>query len=156
MANTVGSLENKGEEDAGGLICNRRRAIVAVVATAIPLVSELRLFPARVPHHSRWLIEPPPQGPQLRILFIGLSIWVCGFMFWILFWFYRAARDKYERFLVAGFAASFLFSTIERFVPPLAAADLHFASTGASLLSLAAALTLLFRLSSKGEIQQPK
>jgi len=95
------------------------------------------------PHRERWLlIEPLPQWHQLRPLFIGLTIWVWAFMFWILFWFYKAARGKYERFMVAAFAVGFVLSTVEPFVSRQAAANLQFIGTGASLLSLAAALML--------------
>jgi len=76
-------------------------------------------------------------------LFIGLTIWVWAFMLWILYWFYKAARGKYERFMVAAFAVGFALSTVEPFVSRRAAANLQFVGTGASLLSLAAALSLL-------------
>ena len=155
MVETGESRQNRSEE-AGDLIRNRRHAIVAVISTAIVAASALRTMVTPVPLDGPWLIEPPRQLPQLRPLFIGLSIFFCGFVFWILFWFYKAARDKYERFLVAGFAIGFLLSTIERFVTPVAAANLQFVSTAATLVSLAAALTLFFKLPSKSKIPQPK
>jgi len=67
-------------------------------------------------------------------------------MLWILFWFYRAARGKYEKFLVAAFSVSFVLSTVEPFVLPQTAADLQFIGTGASFVALAAALTLFMRI----------
>jgi hypothetical protein len=85
-------------------------------------------------------------------LFIGFTIWVWVFVLWILFWFYRAARGKYERFLVAAFAVSFILSTVEPFVPPQAAADLQFIGTGASLVALAAALTLFVNIQSGTQV----
>jgi len=156
MANSGGLPQNKSEEQPGGLVRNRRHAIVAVISTAIVFVSAFRTVVAGAPHHGPWVIEPPRQWPQLRPLFIGLSIFFSAFVVWILFWLYRAARTKYERFLVAGFAIGFLLSTIERFVPEVAAANLRFVSMAAMLVSLAAALTLFFRLPSKSKIPQPK
>jgi hypothetical protein len=87
---------------------------------------------------------------------MGLTVFFWGFVLWILFWFYRAARDRYERFLVGGFAIGFLLSIVERFVSPLAATNLEFASIGALSVSFAAALTLFFKLPLTSKISDPQ
>lgn len=138
-----------GVEYTSGLIRNKRHAIVAVILTAIIAASELRstLQPMRVT--SPWLFEPLYGLPHLRLLFIGLSVFFWTFVLWILFWSYRAARGKYERFLLASFAAGFVLSTIERFLSLHIAANIQYLSTAAAVVSLVSAMTILFTLSSK-------
>ncbi len=135
-----------GADRTAGLIRKRSHAITAVFCTLLVFVSHVRGVIRHAPHHERWLIEPLPQWHKLRPLFIGFNIWVWVLVFWILLWLYRAARGKYERFLVAAFAVSFVLSTVEPFVAPEAAAHLQFIGTGASLLALAAALTLFLKI----------
>jgi hypothetical protein len=77
-----------------------------------------------------------------------------GFVFWILFWFYRAARGKYERFLLASFATGFVLSTIGRFMPFLIAAHMQYLSTAAALVSLVSAMTILFTWPTKTTIPE--
>jgi hypothetical protein len=101
------------------------------------------------PHREFWLIEPLPQWPDLRPIFIALSIFCWVFVLWILFWFYKAARSKYERFLVAAFAISFALNMVKPFVSRELAVHLHLISTAASLVALAAALTLFLKLENR-------
>jgi hypothetical protein len=134
-------------DQAAGLIRKRSHAVTAVLCTLVVFASNIRGSIRHTPHYERWLfIEPLPQWHQFRPLFIGFTIWVWVFVLWILFWFYRAARGKYERFLVAAYAVSFVLSTVEPFVPREAATDLQIATTGASLLALAAALILFLQI----------
>jgi hypothetical protein len=140
---------NTSADQSGGLIRNRRHAIVAVLGTLVVFASGLHGILGRIPNYGHWPLEPPPQWVYLRPLFVGLSIFVWAFVLWILFWFYRAASGKYERFLVVAFAISFILNTAERFVAPKAAADLQFLSVAASLVAVAAALTLFFKFFSK-------
>jgi len=136
-------------DHTNGLIKTRRHAIVAVILTAIVTASALRaaLQPAR--HTSPWLFEPISGLPHLRPLFIGLSVFYWVFVLWIAFWFYRAARVKYERFLLASFAIGYVLSVIEHFMPPRVAANVQFLSTAAAFVSFVAAMTILFTLPSK-------
>jgi uncharacterized BrkB/YihY/UPF0761 family membrane protein len=136
-------------EHTSGLIRNKRHAIIAVILTAIIAASGLRatLQPMRLT--SPWLFEPLYGLPHLRLLFIGLSVFFWVFVLWILFWFYRAARGKYERFLLASFATGFVLSTIERFMSLHIAANMQYFSTAAALVSLVSAMTILFTLPSK-------
>jgi uncharacterized BrkB/YihY/UPF0761 family membrane protein len=141
-------------EHTSGLIRNKRHAIIAVILTAIIAASALRttLQPVRIT--SPWLFEPIYGFPHLRLLFIGLSVFFWGFVLWILFWFYRAARGKYERFLVASFATGFVLSTIERFMPLQIAVNMQYVSTAAALVSLVSAMTILFTLPSKATMPE--
>jgi hypothetical protein len=150
MEDTEKSPEDKGEDQSAGLIINRRYAIVAVVATLIVLGSALRSFLMRAPR-ERWLFEPPFQSHQLRPLTVGISFFFWGFVLWILFCFYRAARNRYERFLIGASAVGFLLGIIEGFVPSETRVQLEPASIAAYLISFAAAVTLLIKLSSKTE-----
>ena len=136
-------------EHTSGLIRNKRHAIIAVILTAIIAASALRttLQPMRLA--SPWLFEPIYGLPHLRRLSIGLSLFFWGFVLWTLFWFYRAARGKYERLLLASFATGFVFSTIEHFMPLQIAANMQYLSTAAALVSLVSAMTILFTLPSK-------
>ncbi len=131
-------------EHTSGVIRTRRHAIIVVILTGTIAASALRstLQPMRVARP--WLFEPISGLPQLRLLFIGLSVFFWGFVLWILFWFYRAARGKYELFLLASFAAGFVLSTIGRFMPFLIAANMRYLSTAAALVSLASAMAILF------------
>jgi hypothetical protein len=131
-------------EHTGGLIRNRRHAIVAVICTAIVAASRLRTTLKPVRFHSRWLFEPINGLPHLKPLFIGLSLFCWAFVLWIVFWFYRAARGKYERFMLGAFTIAFVLTIIEGFMPPVFAANIQFVSTGAAFVSFAAAMTLLF------------
>ena len=134
-------------DQSAGLIRKRSHAVTAVLCTLVVSASNIRGVIRHTPHYERWLlIEPLPQWHQFRPLFIGFTIWVWLFVLWILFWFYKAARLKHERFLVAAFAVSFVLSTIKPFVAREAAADLQIAATGASLLALAAALVLFLQI----------
>ena len=85
---------------------------------------------------------------------IGLSVFFWVFTLWVLFWFYRAAREKYEQFLVGAFAAAFVLGVVRRFVPSAIAANLQLLRTAAAIISFAAAMTLLFRLPSENPISQ--
>jgi peptidoglycan/LPS O-acetylase OafA/YrhL len=95
---------------------------------------------------SPWVFDRVYGLPHLRPLIIALSVFFWGFVLWIVFWAYRAARGKYERFLFASFAIGFVLGVIGRFMPPQIAANMQFLSTAAALVSLAAAVTLLFTL----------
>jgi len=132
-----------------GVIQNRRHAIIAVILTAVIAASALRstLQPVRL--NNPWLFEPLYGLPRLKPLFIGLSVFFWCFVLWIVFWFYRAARGKYERFLLGSFAVGFILSVVERFTPPQVAANMQFLGTAASLVSLAAAIMLLYTLPAK-------
>jgi|SRR5919108_4369765 uncharacterized BrkB/YihY/UPF0761 family membrane protein len=136
-------------EHANGLIRNKRHAIIAVILTAIIAASALRttLQPMRLT--SPWLFEPIYRLPHLRLLFRGLTVFFWVFVLWILFWFYRAARGKYERFLLASFATGFVLNIIERFMSLRIAANMQYLSTAAALLSLVSAMTILFKLPRK-------
>ena len=85
---------------------------------------------------------------------MGLSMFFWGFVLWILFWFYRAARGKYERFLVASFATGFVLSTVDRFMPQQIAVNMQYASSAALLVSLVSATTILFTLPSKASMPE--
>ncbi len=136
-------------DHTSGLIKTRRHAIVAVILTAVIAASALRtaLHPARFT--TPWLIEPVYGLPRLTPLFISLSVFYWSFVLWIVFWFYRAARGKYEHFLLASFAIGFVLSVIKGFMPLGIAANMQFLSTAAASLSFVAAMTLLFTLPSK-------
>jgi hypothetical protein len=129
-----------------GVIQNRRHAILAVILTAIIAALALRttLQPMRLT--SPWVFERVYGLPHLRPLSIALSVFFWGFVLWIVFWFYRAARGKCERLLFASFAVGFVLDVIERFMPPQLAANMQFLSAAAALVSLVAAVTLLFTL----------
>jgi uncharacterized BrkB/YihY/UPF0761 family membrane protein len=141
-------------EHTSGLVRNKRYAIISVILTAIIAASALRttLQPMRLT--SPWLVEPSYGLPHLRLLFIGLSVFFWGYVLWILFWFYRAARGKYERLLVASFATGFVLSTIERFMPQQIAVNMQYVSTAAALVSLVSAMTILFTLPSKATMPE--
>ena len=141
-------------EHTSGLIRKKRHAIVAVIVTAIVATSALRTTLQPMQRTSPWLFEPIYGSPQLKLLFIGLSVFFWGFVLWILFWFYRVARGKYERLLLASFAAGFVLSTIERFMPFQIAGNLQYLSTAAVVVSLVAAVTILFTLPTKTAIPQ--
>ena len=81
-------------EHTSGVIRNKRHAIVAVILTGIIAASALRTTLQRMRVTGPWLFEPISGVPHLRPLFIGLSVFFWGFVLWILFWFYRAARGK--------------------------------------------------------------
>jgi hypothetical protein len=136
-------------EHTSRLIRNKRHAIIAMILTAIVAASALRttLQPMRLT--SPWLFEPIYGLPHLRLLFIGLSVFFWVFVLWILFWFYKAARGKYEHFLLVSFAIGFVLSIVERFMSPLIAANMQYLSTAAALVSLVSAMTILFTLPSK-------
>jgi uncharacterized BrkB/YihY/UPF0761 family membrane protein len=138
-------------EHTSGLLRNKRHAIIAVILTAIIAASALgtTLQPMRLTSASPWLFEPIYGVPHLRLLFIGLSVFFWVFVLWILFWFYGAARGKYERFLLGSFATGFVLSTIERFMSPHVADNMQYLSTAAALVSLVFAIAILFTLPSK-------
>jgi len=136
-------------EHTSGLIRNKRHAIIAVIVTAVVATSALRTTLQPMRRISPWLFEPIYGLPHLRLLFMGLSVFFWGFVLWILFWFYRAARGKYERLLLASFAPGFVVSTIERFMPLQIAAKMQYLSTAAAWVSLVAAMTILFTLITK-------
>ena len=99
---------------------------------------------------SPWVFERLYGLPQVtRPSVIGVSVFFWALVFWTLFWFYRAACGKYERFLVASFALGFAFSVIRHFVSPQIAVNVQFLATAAALVSFVAALTLLFTLPAK-------
>jgi uncharacterized BrkB/YihY/UPF0761 family membrane protein len=141
-------------EHRSGLVRNKRDATIAVILTAIIAASSLRttLQPMRLT--GPWLFEPIYGLPHLGRLSIGLSLFFWGFVLWILFWFYRAARGKYEQLLLASFVTGFVFSTIERFMPLQIAANMQYISTAAALVSLVAAITILFTLPTKTTMPQ--
>ena len=148
--------ETKSNGRAGpqrGLISNRREAVVAVLITTIVLASAFRSAVTRAPE-SRWLFEPI-NHPYLfgRPVSIALSVFFWCFVAWILFWFYRAARDKNERFLVGGFAIGYVLSLIGGFLSPLAQTNLEFASIAAFLVSCASSLTVLAKCSRRTRSQ---
>jgi hypothetical protein len=87
---------------------------------------------------------------------VGLSLFFWGFVLWILFCFYRAARNRYERFLIGGSAVGFLLGIVEGFLPSGARIELEPASIAGFLISFAAAMTLLFKLPLKTGAPQPK
>ena len=126
-----------------------------MILTAINTASAIRttLQPVRLTTNP-WLFEPSYGLPHLRLLFVGLSVFFWGFVLWILFWFYRAARGKHERFLVASFATGFVLSTIGRFMPQQIAVNMQYVSTAALLMSLVSAMTILFTLPSKATMPE--
>jgi len=135
-------------EHTTGLIRNKRHALIAVILTAIIAASALRSTMQPMRLRSPWLFEPIYGLPHHKLLFIGLSGFFWVYVLWIVFWFYRAARGKYERFLLASFAAGFILSTIERFMSPLRAANMQYLCTAAALVSLVSAMAILFTLPS--------
>ena len=142
-------------EPRSGLVRNRRDATIAVILTAIIAASSVRttLHPMRLT--GPWLFDPIYGLPHLGSrLSIGLSLFFWGFVLWIVFWVYRAARGKYERLVLASFATGFIFSTIERFMPPQVAANMRYISTTATVVSLVAAVTILFTLPTKTIVRQ--
>ena len=141
-------------EHTSGLIRNKRHALIAVILTAIIAASALRTTLQPMRFTSPWLFEPIYGLPRLRPLFIGLSVFFWVFVLWTLFWFYKAARGKCERFLLASFAVGFILSTIERFMSPPIAANMQYLSTAAALVSLVSAMTILFTLPSKTTMQE--
>lgn len=141
--------ETKSNGRAGprGLISNRREALVPVLITTIVLASAFRSAVTRAPE-SRWLFEPINHSYLFgKPASIALSVFFWCFVAWILFWFYRAARDKNERFLVGGFAIGYVLSLIGGFLSPLAQTNLEFASIAAFLVSFASSLTVLAKCS---------
>jgi uncharacterized membrane protein len=155
MANTDESPEGRSEIQSSGLVLNRRYAIVAATLTFIVLVSALRSIVMQAPRH-RWLLEPPWQSHQLTPLVVGFSFFFWGFTLWILFCFYRAARNRYERLLVGGSAVGFLLGIVEGFLPSGARIELEPASIAGFLVSFAAAMTLLVKLPSATGTPRPK
>ena len=147
MANMDESMEGTEGQQTFGLIRNRRAAFFALFLILILLGSDIRTIILRVPHRL-WLIEPPHQLSQLRSAFVGLDVFFWVFALWILFWCYRAARHKYERFLVAGAGISLVLSAGEAFLPSLAAANAQLVSCASLSISFAAALRLVFMLPS--------
>ena|ERR1035437_10803264 len=132
------------------LIRNKRDASAAVILTAIiaALALHTTLRPVRLT--SPWTFERLYGLPHLaRPLLIGLSVFFWAFVLWILFWFYKAARGKYERLLVGSCAIGFVLSIIKRFMSPQIAANVQFISTAAAFVALVAALALLFTLPPK-------
>ena len=155
MANTDESPEDRSDSQTGGLILNKRYAITAAILTFIVLASAVRSFVIQAPRH-RWLLERPWQSHQVTPLVVGSSFFFWGFTLWILLCFYRAARNRYERFLVGGSAVGFLLGIVEGFLPSAARMDLEPASIAGFVVSFAAAMTLLFKLPSKTRVPQPK
>jgi hypothetical protein len=141
-------------EGKSGLIGNKRDAIIAVILTAIIAASALRGAWRPMRHSSPWLFDTAYGLPRLTPLLIGLSVFFWVYLLWILFWFYRAARGKYERFLLASFATGFVFSTIKGFMPVHIAVNMQYLSTAASLLSLVSAATILVTLLSKATMPE--
>jgi len=133
-------------EHTNGLIRNKRHAAIAVVLAAVVATSALRNTLQPMRRTSPWLFNPIYALPHLTPLFVGLSAFFWGFVLWILFWLYRSARGKYERLLLASFAAGFILSTIERFMPVQIATNMQYLSTAAALVSFVAAMTILFTL----------
>ena len=154
MANTDESPEDRSDSQTGGLILNKRYAITAAILTFIILASALRSFVMQAPRRQ-WLLEPPWQSHKLTPL-VGFSFFFWGFTLWILFCFYRAARNRYERFLVGGSAVGFLLGIVEGFLPSAARIELEPASIVGFLVSFAAAMTLLFELPSETRVPRPK
>lgn len=148
MEDTEKSSEDRSEDQSAGLIINRRYAVVAVIATLIVLGSALRSFLMRTPR-ERWLFAPPFQSHQLKPLTVGISFFFWGFVLWVLFCFHRAARNRYERFLVGALAAGYLLGIIGGFLPSEARIQLEPASIAAYLISFAAAVTVLIKSWSK-------
>jgi hypothetical protein len=147
LAEEEETKSNGREGPRRGLISNRRHAIVAVVITSIVLASAFRSAITRAPQ-SRWLFEPINHSHLFgRPASIALSIFFWCFVAWILFWFYRAARDKNERFLVGGFAIGYVLGLIGGFLSPSAQSKLEFASIAAFLVSFASSLTVLTKRS---------
>jgi|SRR5579864_3026604 len=141
-------------QHTSGLIRNKRHAIISVILTAITAASAFRTTLQPVRLTNPWLFEPNYGLPHPRLLFVGLSMFFWGFVLWILFWFYRAARGKYERFLVASFATGFVLSTVDRFMPQQIAVNMQYASSAALLVSLVSATTILFTLPSKASMPE--
>jgi len=137
------------------LIRNRRDATVAVVLTAIiaALVLNTTLRPMRP--SSPWVFDRLYGLPDVRPLRVGLSLFYWAFVLWIVFWFYRAARGKYERFLMASFAVGFVLSVVERFMPRLIAVNMQFLSAAAALVSFVAAIAVLLMLPTKTSSPEP-
>lgn len=130
-----------------GVIRNSRDASVAVLFAAIIAASALHATIQPVRLTSPWVFERLYGLSQVsRPFLIGLSLFFWAFVLWILFWFYKAAREKYERLLMASFAVGFVLSVIKHFVSPHVAAKVQFLSTAAALVSLVAAIALLFTL----------
>jgi hypothetical protein len=77
---------------------------------------------------------------------IALSVFFWCFVAWILFWFYRAARDKNERFLVGGLAIGYMLGVIGGFLSPSAQINLEFASIAAFLVAFASSMKVLANL----------
>ena len=68
------------------------------------------------------------------------------FVAWILFWFYKAARDRGERFLVGGFSVGCVAGIISGFLPLSAQISAECASIVAFLLSFASSLTIASKM----------
>jgi MFS family permease len=137
--------QKKSDEREGqrGLITNRREAIAALLITTTILASALYSLLTRAPH-SRWLFGPI-DDPYLfgKSASIAISVLIWCFVAWILFCFYRVARDKHERFLLVGLAAGWMFSLIGGFASPSAQTNLEVAGIVAFLGSFASSLTML-------------
>ena len=135
-----------------GLVRNKRHSLVAVVISFTVLASAFHSAITRT-LQNRWLFERMSHsylfGTPASIVF---SIFYWCFVAWILFWFYRAASDRNERFLVGGFAIGYVLSVIGGFLPPSIQMNLRFASVAAFLVSFASSLTVLTKLSSGNKI----
>jgi hypothetical protein len=127
-----------------GLIRNRRYALLAAIWTGSVAISGLRAALSPAPYHERWLFML--RGlPHLRPLLIGLSVFYWLLVLWVFFWFYQAARGKYEHFLVGSFALAFVLGVIEGFLPSFAATNVGIVSIAASILSFMTAMALVFK-----------
>jgi len=141
-------------DHTAGLIRSRRGASAAVILTVAVAALELHITFQPVRLASPWTLERLYGLSRLgRPVFIGLSVFFWAWALWVLFWFYKAARGKYERFLVGSFAIGFVLSVIKRFMSPQVAANVQFLSTAAALLSLVSAMVLLFTLPPKTTVR---
>jgi hypothetical protein len=142
------SESDESDGSQRGLIHSRRHAVIAVLITLVALASAFRSAVTRAPQ-NRWLFQPVNDSYLFgKPACIALSIFFWCFVAWILFWLYRATRDKNERFMVGGFAIGYVLGVIGGFLHVSAQINLEFASIAALLVSFASSLAILKNLSS--------
>jgi hypothetical protein len=94
------------------LIASRRTAFIVLVLTALVGVSTFRSLFLHSPVSPNWL----PMGTMLpRWLNTPFDVAIYGYLLWLCFWFFRAARGK-ERLVVAGWCPGLLLAPLKHFV----------------------------------------
>ena len=146
MPNQDTAESNGGDGSPYGLIRSTSQAIIAVILTFMVLTSAFHSVVSRAPRNP-WLFEPVAHSYLFgKPACIVLSIFYWCSVAWILFWFYKAARDRGERFLVGGFSVGCVAGIISGFLPLSAQISAECASIVAFLFSFASSLTIASKM----------